>query len=123
VPVLDFAEQAGRPLTEEAKTRIDKGVRRAAYRIIEGKGATYHGIGAGLTRIVRAIRDDERTVLTLSCVSMDVEGVDEVSLSLPRVLGAGGIGAELRPVLSGEEQEALRKSAEILREAGGLLGC
>ena len=54
---------------------------------------------------------------------MDVEGVDEVSLSLPRVLGAGGIGAELRPVLSGEEQEALRKSAEILREAGGLLGC
>ena len=123
VPILDFAEQAGRPLTEEAKNRIDEGVRRAAYRIIEGKGATYHGIGAGLARIVRAIHDDERTVLTLSCVSMDVEGADEVSLSLPRVLGARGIGAELRPVLSGEEQEALRKSAEILREAAGLLGC
>jgi L-lactate dehydrogenase len=123
VPVLDFAQQAGRPLTEEAKSRIDGGVRRAAYRIIEGKGATYHGIGAGLARIVRAIRDDERTVLTLSSTSMDVEGVDEVSLSLPRVLGAGGIGAELRPVLSGEEHEALRKSAEILREAAGGLGC
>jgi L-lactate dehydrogenase len=123
VPILDFAQQAGRPLTEEAKTRIDEGVRRAADRIIEGKGATYHGIGAGLARIVRAIRDDERTVLTLSSMSMDAEGLDEVSLSLPRVLGAGGINAELRPVLSGEEQEALRKSAEILREAAGLLGC
>ncbi len=123
VPILDFAQQAGRPLTEKAKTRIDEGVRRAAYRIIEGKGATYHGIGAGLARIVRAIRDDERTVLTLSGMCMDVEGLDEVSLSLPRVLGAGGINAELRPVLSGEEQEALRKSAEILREAAGLLGC
>jgi len=123
VPILDFAEQAGRPLTEEAKARIDEGVRRAAYRIIEGKGATYHGIGAGLARIVRAIRDDERTVLTLSSMSMDVDGLDEVSLSLPRVLGAGGIVAELRPVLSGAEQEALRKSAEILREAAGLLGC
>lgn len=123
VPILDFAQQAGRPLTEEAKTRIDEGVRRAACRIIEGKGATYHGIGAALARIVRAIRDDERTVLTLSCMSMDVEGVDDVSLSLPRVLGAVGIAAELRPVLSGEEQEALRKSAEILREAAGLLGC
>ncbi len=117
VPILDFAEQAGRPLTEEAKARIDEGVRRAAYRIIEGKGATYHGIGAGLARIVRAVRDDERTVLTLSSMSMDVEGLDNVSLSLPRVLGAGGIGSELRPVLSVAEHEALRKSAEILREA------
>ena len=123
VPILDFAQQAGRPLTEEAKTRIDEGVRRAAYRIIEGKGATYHGIGAGLARIIRAIRDDERTVLTLSSMSTDVEGLDEVSLSLPRVLGAAGIGAELRPTLSGEEQEALRKSAEILRAAADLLGC
>ncbi len=123
VPILDFAQQVGRPLTEEAKARVDEGVRRAAYRIIEGKGATYHGIGAGLARIIRAIRDDERTVLTLSSMSTDVEGLDEVSLSLPRVLGAAGIGAELRPTLSGEEQEALRKSAEILRAAADLLGC
>jgi L-lactate dehydrogenase len=123
VPIPDFAQQVGRPLTEEAKARVDEGVRRAAYRIIEGKGATYHGIGAGLARIIRAIRDDERTVLTLSSMSTDVEGLDEVSLSLPRVLGAAGIGAELRPTLSGEEQEALRKSAEILRAAADLLGC
>jgi len=123
VPILDFAGQAGRPLTEEAKARIDEGVRRAAYRIIEGKGATYHGIGAALARIIRAIRDDERMVLTLSSTSRAMEGLDEVSLSLPRVLGAGGIGAELRPALSGEEREALRKSAEVLREAAGLLGC
>lgn len=123
VPVLDFAEQVGRPLTDEAKAKIDEGVRRAAYRIIEGKGATCHGIGAGLARIIRAIRDDERAVLTLSCVSVAVEGVDVVSLSLPRVLGAGGVGAELRPTLSGEEREALRRSAEILRNAVGPLGC
>jgi L-lactate dehydrogenase len=123
VPITDFAEQVGRPLTKEVITRMDEGVRRAAYRIIEGKGATYHGIGAGLARIVRAIRDDERTVLTLSSLSMDVQGLDEVSLSLPRVLGAGGIGAELRPDLSEAEQGALRKSAEILRDAANQLGC
>jgi L-lactate dehydrogenase len=122
VPICDFAEQAGCPLTKEAKARIDEGVRRAAYRIIEGKGATYHGIGAGLARIVRAIRDDERTVMTLSSLSMGVGGVNEVSLSLPRVLGAAGIASELRPALSGEEQEALRKSAELLKEAATRLG-
>jgi L-lactate dehydrogenase len=123
VPISDFAEQSGRPITNEVKARIDEGVRRAAYRIIEGKGATYHGIGGGLARIVRAIRDDERTALTLSCLSMDVEGVDEVSLSLPRILGAKGIEAELRPTLSDEEHAALRRSAETLQEAASRLGC
>jgi L-lactate dehydrogenase len=123
VPISDFAQQSGRPITEEVKARIDEGVRRAAYRIIEGKGATYHGIGGGLARIIRAIRDDERTALTLSSLSMDVEGVDEVSLSLPRILGGKGIEAELRPALSDEEHEALRKSAGILREAASQLGC
>ena len=121
VPISDFAEQCGRPITEEVKARIDEGVRRAAYRIIQGKGATYHGIGGGLARIVRAIRDDERAALTLSSLSIDVEGVDEVSLSLPRILGGKGIEAELRPALSDEEHEALRKSAGILREAASQL--
>ena len=123
VPISDFSEQVGRLLTEEAKALVDEGVRRAAYRIIEGKGATYHGIGAGLARIVRAIRDDEHTVLTLSSLSRDVEGIDEVSLSLPRLLGGEGIEAELRPALSDEEREALRKSAELLKEAATQLGC
>ena len=45
------------------RAEIDRSVRHAAYRIIAGKKATYFGIGAGLARIVRAIRDDERTVL------------------------------------------------------------
>ncbi|MBD3163118.1 MAG: L-lactate dehydrogenase [Candidatus Latescibacteria bacterium] len=122
VPISDFAEQAGRPLTEEAKARIDEGVRRAAYRIIEGKGATYHGIGAGLARIIRAVRDDERAVLTLSCPTRDLEGVGEISLSLPRVLGAQGIAAQLTPALSQEEREALHESARILKDAATGLG-
>ena len=59
LPLSDFANQIGRPVGGDIRAAIDEGVRRAAYRIIEGKGATYHGIGAGLARIVRAIRDDE----------------------------------------------------------------
>ena len=38
VPVEEFAAQIGRPITDEIRTTIDDGVRRAAYRIIEGKG-------------------------------------------------------------------------------------
>lgn len=60
VPLLEFAEARGRALSPEDRARIDEGVRRAAYRIIEGKGATYYGIGAGLARLVRAILTDEK---------------------------------------------------------------
>ena len=117
VPVIEFAEQIGRRITDDVKARIDDGVRRAAYRIIEGKGATYYGIGAGIARIAKAIRDDEGAVLTLS----NIEGINGVSLSLPRVLKAKGIETTIQPMLSNEEEKALNRSAEILREAAAEL--
>ncbi len=117
VPVEEFAAQIDRPITQEIKSRIDDGVRNAAYRIIEGKGATYYGIGAGIARIARAIEDDEGAVMTLS----NVDGFGGVSLSLPRVLKANGIETTIQPVLSNEETEALEKSAEILKKAAAEL--
>lgn len=122
ISIFDFAEQSGCPITEEVKSHIDNEVRRAAYRIIEGKGATYYGIGAGLARIARAIREDECAVLTLSIRSEDIEGFEGISLSLPRVVGAEGVVRTLRPTLSTEEHEALKKSADVLREAAIQLG-
>ena len=89
---------------------------RAAYRIIEGKGATWYGIGAGLARIVQAVRDDQRAVLSVSVVTPRVQGVEEVALSLPRVVGAGGVLTTLTPDLDPSEAAALRASAEMLKE-------
>jgi hypothetical protein len=43
---------------------IDAGVRRAAYRIIAGKGATWFGIGAAMARLAEAVIEDQRAVLT-----------------------------------------------------------
>jgi len=121
VPLLDFARQIGRPVTPEARETIDDGVRNAAYRIITGKGATYYGIGAAAARIINAVRDDEGAVLTLSNLSAGMDGLEGVSLSLPRVRGADGICATITPLLADEEQRLLEKSAAILREATGKL--
>jgi L-lactate dehydrogenase len=118
----EFAAQSRCALTEAVREKIDEGVRRAAYRIIEGKGATYFGIGAGLSRIARAIREDERTVLTVSIMTSDVEGIDGVSISLPRVVGRGGVLTTLRPEFSAEEAKKLRRSAQIIRDAAAQIG-
>ncbi len=117
VPAIDFAQQIGRPLTSEAREKIDDRVRNAAYRIIEGKGATHHEIGAGIARIAKAVRDDEGAVLTLANLTSGIEGLEGVSLSLPRVIGATGIMATITPSLSKEEDNRLIQSAQILRQA------
>jgi len=119
VPLVDFASQVGRPVTEEIKAGVDDGVRLAAYRIIEGKGSTFFGIGAGISRIVSAIRNNERAVLTVSTCLPDAGEFAGLSLSLPRIVGEQGVVATLRPDLSDEERAGLRRSAEILREAAG----
>ncbi len=116
-PVADFASAVGRPLTAAVRDGIDTGVRRAAYHIIDGKGATYYGIGGGIARIAQCIEADERAVLATSIVTPRVGPVSDVALSLPRVIGAGGIVADLQPELDETEQAALTRSAEILKEA------
>lgn len=116
VPITAFAAQVGAAVTEEVRQTIDTGVRRAAYRIIDGKGATWHGIGAGLARVVRAIAADEGAVLSVSARTMAVGGIAEVTLSLPRIVCRKGITAELRPDLDAAETAALAASARILHE-------
>jgi len=120
VPLDEVARTLGRPITPDVRKQIDRGVRGAAYTIIQGKGATYYGIGAGLARIVGAIRDNERAVFTVS--NTDNPGYDDVSFSLPRVIGTEGILATLSPALSPGEREALSASATLLKQARGEQG-
>ena len=115
--VAEVARRMGRRLTEADRSRIDTGVRRAADAIIKGKGATWFGVGAGLARIAQAIEDDERALLTCSMLTPECEGVRDVALSLPRVLGASGVVKTFMPDLDAGERAALKRSAEILKEA------
>ena len=83
----------------------------------KGKGATWFGVGAGLARIAEAIQRDERALITCSMLTPECQGVRDVALSLPRVLGAGGVVKTFMPELDSGESAALKRSAEILKEA------
>jgi L-lactate dehydrogenase len=121
VPIRSFAAQVGAPLTDEVIARIDDRVRNAAYTIIAGKGATWFGIGAGLARIVRAIAADEQAVFSVSVVTSEVEGIRDVALSVPRVVGAQGVTAQLFPDLDATEHAALERSARLLKDTASAL--
>ena len=117
MPVADAARLMGRQLGEADRSRIDTAVRRAAYAIIEGKGATWFGVGAGLAQVAQVIQNDERALITCSILTTECQGVRDVALSLPRVLGAAGVVKTFMPDLDAGERAALKRSAQILKEA------
>jgi len=121
IPLMEFSNQIQCGITPQIKSRIDSAVRNAAYKIIEGKGATYYGIGAGMARIAKAITDDEHSVLTC-CAPIDFEKIGNVTLSLPRIISASGIVKEIHPILNAEEKYSLKNSAMIIKSALNSIG-
>lgn len=101
---------------------IANDVRTAAYTIIDGKGHTSFGIATAIVRICEAVMRDERAVLPVSAMLTGEFGIADVYLSLPCVLGAGGVRRVLRPELNAVEVAAMRASAATLRNARSRLG-
>jgi L-lactate dehydrogenase len=115
IPLAEFCTGREISICEEDYAGIDEQVRRAAYRIIEGKGATYYGIGSAIARIVEVILQDERSLLTVCTPTRDVAGIKDVTVSLPNLVGGEGIIQTFFPNLSERETTALRNSAQIVR--------
>jgi L-lactate dehydrogenase len=113
----EFAKVHGKPLTELERNKIDEQVRRAAYYIIAGKGATYYGIGSAVARIVDVLLHDQRAVLSICSRIEGVPDFDGLTLSLPHLVGGNGALATIPLSLDGSEQAALRRSADIVRQA------
>ncbi len=124
IPLEEFCTGRAISICPDDYMEIDDQVRRAAYRIIQGKGSTYYGIGSAIARIVEVIQQDERSILTVCTPMMEAAGVKDVTLSLPHLLGGEGILETFFPRLTEAESLALRASAQAVRamieEAGGL---
>jgi L-lactate dehydrogenase len=122
LPVEQYCCQR-KPCRECAEhDRIDEAVRRAAYHIIDGKGATYYGIGSALARICEVILEDQRSILTVCTPTADVAGVADVTVSLPHLVGGEGVLDTFAMSLSVEEEKLLNLSAGIVRDAIQSLG-
>ena len=116
VQIEELARMEGRPFTPEIKAKIDDCVRNAAYQIIEGKGATFYGIAGALCRICQAITTNEYAILTVSSHHEEVEGIKDVCISMPTVIGKRGVHSVIFPRLSESEHRDIKFSAEKIKQ-------
>lgn len=117
MPLAEFCRLTGIELNDAVRNEIDSQVRQAAYHIVEGKGATYYGIGAALARIVDVILRDQRSILTISTPVAQILNVCDVTISLPHLLGGEGVLATLPLPLDREEEMSLQASAQVVCDA------
>jgi L-lactate dehydrogenase len=123
-PVLTGASVAGVPLSsfpgysDQMINDVIEATRFGGAEVIKRKGGTFYAVAPMIVELVRAIRNNERRVLPVSTL-MDGSFLEmkDVCLSLPTVIGREGRVAVLHPVLSDQEAEQLRNSAQVLREA------
>ena len=122
IPLNDFCEMRGHFNHDAAMDAIAVKVKNSAYEIISKKQATYYGIAMSVKRICECIVRNERSILPVSAMMHGEYGIEDITLSMPAIVGIGGVETHVPIALSEEEAEKLVESAKKLKEvAKGLI--
>ncbi len=122
IPLNDFCEMRGHFNHDAAMDAIAEKVKNSAYEIISKKQATYYGIAMSVKRICECIVRNERSILPVSAMMHGEYGIEDITLSMPAIVGIGGVETHVPIALSEEEAKKLVESAKKLKEvAKGLI--
>lgn len=110
----EYLRISGTDVSKENFYNLYDQVKNAAYKIIDGKGATYYAIAMSACRIVKAITRNEHSVLTVSSLVNGHYGINDVCMGIPCIVGKNGVEKILDIPLSESETIYLSKSAETL---------
>lgn len=116
------ANIAGIPITQLSGNSIEllhsiyQKTKNAAYEIISKKGMTNYAIALVLSKIVKAILNDQSRVFTVSSFINDYMGVDDVCLSIPTIIRKGGVCERFMIDLSPDELKKFIFSANKIRQ-------
>lgn len=98
-----------------ARYRMLQEAKASAFEVLRTKGYTNYAVAMAVRLIVESIARDLRYTLPVSVRMNGFCGVSDVCLSLPAVIGRGGVHRVLNPDLDDPEQDAFRRSAEAVR--------
>lgn len=112
--IKDIMKDGNHPI--EDLERIHQQVVNAAYEIINKKKATYYGIGMALSKLVKAVIDNDNSILTVSTYLDGEYGQKDIFIGVPAIINENGVRELLILDLNKEEQEKLNESCRIIKE-------
>src|SRR3984885_14356425 len=122
VPLPRYSTVAGIPITELIeKTRLEALVQRTrdgGAEIVKylKTGAAYYAPSAAATEMVEAILKDKKKILPCAAYLQGEYGISGLYVGVPVKLGARGLEQIIEIKLTPEEDAALKKSAEAVKE-------
>ena len=123
VSMCDWTPLPGHdPLDADKREEIHQEVKNAAYKIINGKGATNYAIGMSGVDIIEAVLHDTNRILPVSSMLKDFHGISDICMSVPTLLNRQGVNNTINTPVSDKELAALKRSAETLKETAAQFG-
>ena len=128
VPLPRYSTVAGIPITELiAPTRLEQLVQRTRdggaeiVRYLK-TGSAYYAPSSAVAEMVEAILKDKKKILPCAAYLDGEYGIKGLYVGVPVKLGAKGIEQIIQIKLTPEEQSALNKSADAVKELVGVIG-
>ena len=128
VPLPRYSTVAGIPITElmdaAAVEAIVKRTAQGGAEIVKllGTGSAYYAPGSAVVEMVEAVLKDKKKILPCSVFLQGEYGVHDLFVGVPVKLGARGVEDIVQITLTADEDAALKKSAEAVRELVGIIG-
>ena len=94
---------------------VEDYIRKSGGMVIASKGATFYAISICVSHLCRCLFSGIDTTLAVSTMLHGEYGVDDVCLSIPTIIGHGGVHGKMLMPLTDEEVAKLHKSAESLK--------
>lgn len=116
IPIEEYCQEVRLEWNDKIKRHIAEQTRTMGMEIIKAKGKTHYGIATSVCFIADAIINQRPTIASVSSQLMGEHGVRGVSLSVPSVIGPGGVQQRIREKWSSEEYRGFFDAVEKVRE-------
>jgi L-lactate dehydrogenase len=122
VPIWSSATLGGLPLdkfpgwTPNIASEVFTRTKGSGAEVIAKKGGAGFAVGIAIRDVVHAIALDQRRLLPVSSVQQGCYDIRNVAISVPTIVGAGGVIDRLQIDLWPKEMQALRRSGQVLRQ-------
>ena len=128
VPLPRYSTVAGIPITDLMDTatieRLVKRTRDGGIEVVNllKTGSAFYAPSAAVTEMVEAILKDKKKILPCAAYLEGEYGIQGLFVGVPVKLGARGIEEIIQIKLTAEEQKALQKSADSVKELCAVIG-